>query len=97
MKERWLKRRQLQDLLLTELGCGIQHTGWPCNTCFHSLDLGPQVSDDQIHEFWLATLVLRGDYKNIVRMKDGVMVEEEMPPAVLSENIDRLIEGLKGD
>jgi len=44
-------------------GCGIQHNGSPCNTCFHSwaedeLDLHPRLS----HALWLINLSLRGDY-----------------------------------
>ena len=42
--------------------CGIQYTGWPCNTCFHSMELG--ISDDRLHELWESTLLIRGDYKN---------------------------------
>ena len=45
-------------------GCGIQHTGWPCNSCFHALAL-PGVSGDTLHRMWEATLRLRGDYPDI--------------------------------
>lgn len=39
--------------------CTIQHNGWCCNTCFHSLRL-PLKKD--IHQYWLAVLAERGDY-----------------------------------
>jgi len=37
-------------------GCNIQHDGWPCNTCFHSVFT---------HDEWLAVLAYRGDYTDI--------------------------------
>ena len=43
-------------------GCNIQHDGWPCNTCFHQLEL-PLKED--IHSYWIATLAYRGDYPDI--------------------------------
>ena len=58
MKQRWRKRRQLQDLLVQQTGCTMQHTGWPCNACFHALKIG--VPNDALHEMWQATLVIRG-------------------------------------
>jgi hypothetical protein len=62
MKNRWEKRRLLQELLEEETGCCIQHTGWPCNTCFHSMQF-EGIDNNQLHKFWEATLLLRGDYR----------------------------------
>ncbi|HEY5631630.1 MAG TPA: hypothetical protein VIR31_05845 [Nitrososphaeraceae archaeon] len=44
-------------------GCGIQHKGCPCNSCFHSQD------GDFKHICWLIVLGLRGDYdrKDIIQ------------------------------
>ena len=45
-----------------ETSCGIQYSGCPCNTCFHTwaedkLGLNP----DMAHMFWQVILALRGD------------------------------------
>ena len=52
-----------------KLGCTIQHTGWPCNTCFHNMNINLK---EDIHEYWLSVLAVRGDYREdidlIVRM-----------------------------
>lgn len=63
MKARWKKRQVLQDLLTLETRCFIQYTGWPCNTCFHAMELA-NISPQRLHEMWESTLLLRGDYKN---------------------------------
>ena len=49
----------MQIKLEAELGCTIQHDGWPCNSCFHSMDLDLK---HDIHDYWEAVLDLRGDY-----------------------------------
>jgi hypothetical protein len=84
MKDRYKKRRELQELLLKETMCGIQHTGWPCNSCFHNMDL--PISDKRLHELWEATLILRGDYTT----KDIPLDDK-----TLIERIDELIRLLK--
>ena len=50
---------KLQNKLEVETMCTIQHTGWPCNSCFHSMNL--QLKED-IHKYWEAVLDIRGDY-----------------------------------
>ena len=81
------KREKLKKLLLERTNCGIQHDGWPCNTCFHAMDL--RIDDDKLHELWLSTLLIRGDYKN---GEYFTQTEGE-----LNENIDELIDLLKRD
>ncbi len=44
-------------------GCGIQHNGSPCNTCFHTWATACGLSDNIAHLFWLILLGIRGDYK----------------------------------
>lgn len=82
MKNRYERRRVLQDLLARETGCFIQHTGWCCNRCFHSMDFDG-VSDDHLHELWQSTLLLRGDYRN---GEEITQTDKQ-----LSDNIDELI------
>ena len=50
---------KLQNKLEIETMCTIQHTGWPCNSCFHSMNL--KLKED-IHKYWEAVLDIRGDY-----------------------------------
>ena len=52
---------KLQNKLEVETMCTIQHTGWPCNSCFHSMNL--QLKED-IHKYWEAVLDIRGDYND---------------------------------
>jgi len=57
-------KETLRRLLVKETGCALQYrfgpgTGWPCNSCFHAIDLPLQ---HDIHEYWLAVLAERGDY-----------------------------------
>lgn len=80
LKDRWFKREELKELLFSRTGCMVQHTGWPCNTCFHSMKLG--IDDDHQHELWLSTLLLRGDYS-----KSDIDQDDE----TVSKNIDELI------
>ena len=60
-------KRELKKLLYKETKCGIQHTGWCCNTCFHALKL-PLKED--IHEYWEAVLAYRGDYPDVPKRPD---------------------------
>ena len=55
-------KTRLKKLLGQELGCYIQHTGYPCRSCFHTIHIA-RLSED-IHEYWLAVLWKRGDYKD---------------------------------
>ena len=52
---------KLQNKLEVETMCTIQHTGWPCNSCFHSMNL--KLKED-IHKYWEAVLDIRGDYND---------------------------------
>jgi hypothetical protein len=78
---RAVKRTRLKELLFKETQCRIQADGWPCNTCFHSMDLG--ISDDKLHELWRSTLLIRGDYEN----GEFFTQDEE----TFDKNIDQLI------
>jgi len=58
------KLEELRELLVKETcGCSAQHTGWPCNTCFHAMNLENLKHD--IHDYWEAVLAERGDYPEI--------------------------------
>ena len=51
-------KREFKDALVDECyGCAVQHTGWPCATCFFHL------SDDITNADWQTVLHYRGDYK----------------------------------
>ena len=52
---------KLQNKQEVETMCTIQHTGWPCNSCFHSMNL--KLKED-IHKYWEAVLAIRGDYND---------------------------------
>ena len=57
--------------LAREVGCTIQHTGYPCNSCFHSMDGMWNLKED-IHQYWLAVLDARGDYNDFDWKEEGV-------------------------
>ena len=47
-------------------GCELQHTGYPCNSCFHTIiqeDYG-HILKYKVHDYWSAVLYYRGDYKD---------------------------------
>jgi len=64
-EEEFVGTDELQERLLKKNGCSIQGPGdgWPCNTCFHAMEI-PGLKHD-IHDYWLAVLAIRGDYPNI--------------------------------
>jgi hypothetical protein len=63
-----MNRRKLKSALVKITGgCSIQHDGWPCNSCFHCIDLELK---ENIHEYWLAVLAYRGDYDDIPSRMD---------------------------
>ena len=70
----------LKERLQDKTGCAAQYTGWPCNTCFHAMDLGIDV--DRLHDLWLSTLLLRGDYKKADIQQDD---------KTFNENIEELL------
>lgn len=52
-----MDKQDLKKLLQNKTGCRVQHTGWPCGTCFFS------VSDKLDNKDWQTVLLTRGDYK----------------------------------
>lgn len=74
-----MNRLQLQKALVDATGCSTQHDGWPCNSCFHNLELG--ITADRLHELWGSALAFRGDYSPI---------EVEQTPDTIKANIDEL-------
>ena len=70
-----MKPYALQNLLEIETMCVIQHDGWPCNSCFHTL--GNHLIDlkEDIHEYWLAVLGYRGDYPDLKGYKPELLLE----------------------
>lgn len=52
-----MKREELKEALYKKLGCDMQHDGWPCGTCFFSID------DSLTNQDWQALLFFRGDYR----------------------------------
>lgn len=51
--------KELFNTFADKSGCGIQHSGCPCNTCFHNIDANFN------HICWLIMLGLRGDYNDM--------------------------------
>ena len=81
--------KELKRKLNLYIGCGVQHTGWPCNSCFHSMDLDLK---HDIHDYWEAVLDLRGDY-------DDYDWEKEWPDEDTSkfpERANELYHAVKG-
>ena len=68
-------KNQLKMKLMNSIGCNIQHTGYPCNSCFHSMEEECEnILIEDIHEYWLAVLAFRGDYPELPKRKD--LIEE---------------------
>ena len=68
-------KNQLKKKLGQSIGCNIQHTGYPCNSCFHSMEEDwENILIEDIHEYWLAVLAFRGDYPELPKRKD--LIEE---------------------
>jgi hypothetical protein len=51
-----MNRHNLKRALEQKTECTIQHTSWPCRTCFFA------ISDDLTEQDWQALLFYRGDY-----------------------------------
>jgi hypothetical protein len=51
----------LKKYLAEETGCTIQHDGWPCGSCFNSIDIKLAKN---ISEYWQPVLSIRGDYND---------------------------------
>ena len=66
-------KNQLKAKLGKSIGCNIQHTGYPCNSCFHSMEDEWELKED-IQEYWLAVLAFRGDYPELPKRND--LIEE---------------------
>ena len=52
-----INKKDLKSALVKKTGCRIQHTGWPCGTCFFS------ISEKLTNKDWQSLLFFRGDYK----------------------------------
>jgi hypothetical protein len=52
-----ISKKTLKSLLIEKTGCSLQHTGWPCGTCFFDISETLDNSD------WQSLLYFRGDYK----------------------------------
>ena len=66
---------RIKQKLKRELGCTSQHTGYPCNSCFHSMDGEWDLKED-IHQYWLAVLSARGDYNDFNEWEDETDVSK---------------------
>ena len=72
-KEKASVKEDLNESLFIHTGCGIQgpDPGWPCNSCFHTIiesDYGQELKED-VHEYWLGVLALRGDYDDDINLE----------------------------
>jgi len=56
MKDSWKRKQKLRQLLYAKTSCRIQD-GWPCNTCFHAMNLG--LKPKKLHELWESQLLAR--------------------------------------
>ena len=71
-----MNRKKLSDKLYYVTMCELQHNGYPCNSCFHTVieeDYRKDLKEDT-HEYWLAVLSYRGDYPDLPKRLD--LIEE---------------------
>ena len=52
-----MTKTEVKRVLKNATRCAIQHTGYPCGTCFFS------ISDKLDNQDWQALLLFRGDYE----------------------------------
>jgi len=52
-----MNREELKEALYKKVGCDVQYDGWPCGTCFFSID------ESLTNQDWQALLFYRGDYR----------------------------------
>ena len=78
----------LKDKLVKETGCGIQHDGWPCGSCFHTIDL--ELKED-IQEYWQPVLSVRGDYDDFDWDKEWPDEDISVFPERVKELYERLL------
>ncbi len=83
MRVTGVSKRELREAIVDMTGgCGIQHNGWPCGTCFGftagALDdgQGPYAAAP-----WHAILAYRGDYNDYIKgdaieMAEGIERDE---------------------
>ena len=84
-----MNKKKLKQYLAEETGCTIQHDGWPCGSCFNTIDV--ELAED-IKEYWQPVLSIRGDY-------DDFDWEKEYPDEDISkfpERANELYEILRG-
>ena len=68
-----ITKQEMSDKLYYSTMCEAQHGGYPCNSCFHSMEDEWKLKKD-IHEYWLAVLAFRGDYPDLPKRND--LIEE---------------------
>ena len=66
-------QNKLQKKVVNYFGCSIQHNGWPCNSCFHTIGEELNLAED-IHDYWVAVLAFRGDYPELEQRSE--LIEE---------------------
>jgi hypothetical protein len=68
-------KTELKALLFKATRCRMQHTGWPCGTCFFAM----QKRKGQLtNKHWQAVLFYRGDYKR----EDLDNLPKDIPAAI---------------
>jgi hypothetical protein len=100
MKDRYSKRRQLNDELYRVTGCGIQYGGFPCGTCLGALlgeltRLHPKLITNRT---WDAVFRFRGDYlpKRLRKTYGEKFANNfEFTDEELTKEIDSLLAALK--
>lgn len=63
--------RKIRRVLADLTHCDLQHTGWPCGTCFFAAQPA-MFTKEEWGEMWHAVLALRGDYDSSFKIVDGV-------------------------
>ena len=74
---------KVKHKLARETGCYLQHTGYPCNSCFHTIieDYYGHALKHDVHDYWEAVLYYRGDYKGF----DGWTIDVSLMKERLEE------------
>ena len=73
-----MDKENFRKKLVAKTGYDLQYTGYPCNTCFHAMDV--KGLKHNIHDYWEAVLAQRGDYPKLKKRPELIKeLDKKLP------------------